>query len=132
MGTHVANRDATITPLATTLKAAKKAAADAAAAPNKKPTGPLKSNDNLNNGPPAWKCTKDGTYTNCPHTGKRFKWYHHHDRKNQEVLGMFMSEDHDHDTWALAKKEGSIAYLAKKCEAEADPTSASASEKKKG
>ena len=42
-----------------------------------------------------------------------------------------MPEDHDHNAWALTKKEKPAAYLAKKRAVNADPTAASASDKKK-
>ena len=42
-----------------------------------------------------------------------------------------MPEDHDHEAWQFAKKAKSAAYLAKKRAAVADPTTASASDKKK-
>ena len=44
---------------------------------------------------------------------------------------MYMPEDHDHDAWALAKKARSAAYIAKKRASSADPTTATASAKKK-
>ena len=121
---HVANsKEATIIALVTALAAAKKAVADATGAQDEKPLAPLKSIDN-SNGPPAWKCTKEGTFANCPITGNRFKWCPHHGKRNQEVRGMYMPEDHDHTAWAKKRKDRDDAYNAKKKrEAETAPAS---------
>ena len=116
------NKDATIIALASTVEAAKKA---------KKPALKLKGAPKTNsNGPPAWKCKKVGTTTTCPDSGKLFKWCPHHGSISTGK-GIYMPEDHDHDAWALAKKAKSAAYLAKKRAASADPTTASATNKKK-
>ena len=46
---------------------------------------------------------------------------------------MYMPKDHNHTAWAKAKKDRADAYTAKKKrEAEAAPTSAEASQQKKG